>query len=65
MSASDILLSPDSLENARQLLADSALDERLKMTYEERIEAHENARQLLIDLKNAGESIHAKPEISS
>jgi hypothetical protein len=35
--------------------------ERLKLTYEERIEAHENARQLMEDLRKAGEAINAEP----
>lgn len=46
-------------EESKQLL-NAAIDERLNMTYEERIEAHENARQLMEDLKKAGESFRCK-----
>lgn len=42
-----------------------ALKERLKMTYEERIEAHENARVLMEDLKTAGEKLRAKSQRTS
>jgi hypothetical protein len=46
-------------------LFDSAVESRLQMTYEERIEAHENARQLLVDLKRAGEVLRAKSQGTS
>jgi len=46
-------------EESTQLL-NVAIEERLKMTYEERIEAHENARELMEDLKNAGEAFRCK-----
>lgn len=45
-------------------LHEAAIEERLKMTPEERIEAHENARQLLSDLKTAGEISSAKSKSS-
>jgi hypothetical protein len=41
-------------------LIESAIESNLQMTYEDRIEAHENARQLLIDLQQAGEDLRAK-----
>ena len=43
-------------------LQESAIEERLALTVEQRIEAHENARQLYEDLLNAGERIRAKPQ---
>lgn len=43
-------------------LEETELKARLSMTPEERIEAHENARQLLEDLKKAGEDLRAKPQ---
>lgn len=59
-------------ESASQILADdqrqlleSAIEGRLAMTYEERIEAHENARQLLNDLQAAGKKARAESESSS
>jgi hypothetical protein len=39
---------------------ESEILERLKLTYEERIEAHENARRLFEDLRQAGASIRCK-----
>jgi hypothetical protein len=43
----------------------SALRERLKMTYEERLEAHENARQLIEDLQKAWEISFAESQKST
>jgi len=43
----------------------SAIIDRLKLSFEERIEAHENARQLFEDLKKAGEALHAEPSPTS
>jgi len=40
---------------------ESEILERLKLTYEQRIEAHENARRLTEDLKKAGEALNAEP----
>ncbi len=57
-SKSHILLLNDDNEK----LHESAIIERLKMTPEERIDAHENARQLLNDLKTAGDASLAKPQ---
>jgi hypothetical protein len=39
---------------------ESEILERLKLTYEKRIEAHENARQLVEDLQNAGKALNAE-----
>lgn len=44
------------------MLLESAIESNLKMSYEARIEAHENARQLMIDLKLAGEEARAKSQ---
>jgi|GEM_PF-2638260 hypothetical protein len=46
-------------------LEEVALKERLAMNPEERIEAHENARRLLEDLKKAGEELRAKSQRTS
>ena len=43
-------------------LLESAIESNLQMTYENRIEAHENARELLIDLQKAGEELRAKSQ---
>jgi hypothetical protein len=40
-------------------LRESAIASNLEMTPEERIEAHENARQLMMDLREAGEVLRA------
>jgi hypothetical protein len=46
-------------ENSLHLLKLDLIS-RLKMSYEERIEAHENALQLSHDLKKAREASHAE-----
>ncbi len=43
-------------------LLDSAIELNLKMSVEERIEAHENSRQLLVDLKQAGDALRAESQ---
>lgn len=43
-------------------LLESAIELKLAMSFEERIEAHENALQLLNDLKLAGEDNRAKSQ---
>ena len=43
----------------------SALEIKLQMTYEERLEAHEQARELVEDLMEAGQNLYAKPQRSS
>jgi hypothetical protein len=45
-------LAEDSLK-----LLESAIALNLEMTPEERIEAHENARQLMADLQEAGKAL--------
>ena len=54
-----------TLQDTSKQLQEAAIDERLMMTPEERVEAHENARQLVADLKNAGDIARAKSESSS
>jgi hypothetical protein len=46
-------------------LNSSALESNLKLSVEERIEAHENARQLMIDLREAGREWYGKSQIPS
>ena len=46
-------------------LLESAIDANLKMTPEERIEAHENARQLMVDLQQAGDALREKSQSPS
>ena len=58
-------LSENDLSKAADLLEVSALQERLQMSFEERIEAHENSRQFLEDLKLAGEKARAKSQGAS
>ena len=41
-------------------LLESAILSNLAMTPEARIEAHENARQLMLDLLEAGKALYAK-----
>ena len=57
MQAKDKDLLKDS-----ELLEVAALQERLAMPFEERIEAHENARRFFEDLKLAGEKERAKSQ---
>lgn len=42
-------------EKDRELLLESTIESNLGMPYEDRIEAHENARQLAEDLRLAGQ----------
>ena len=51
-----------SLEQDGQELLISALKDNLKMTVEQRVMAHENARQLLVELSNAGKEYRAKSQ---
>ncbi|MDR3606375.1 MAG: hypothetical protein P4M08_03230 [Oligoflexia bacterium] len=46
-------------------LLESAIASNLEMTPEERIEAHENARQLMVDLQEAGGALRAAESQSS
>ena len=45
-------------EDSAKLL-ESAIISNLELTPEERIEAHENARQLMMDLQEAGKALRA------
>ena len=45
-------------DDSSQLL-ESAIISNLQMTPEQRIEAHENARQLMLDLMEAGKAYYA------
>ena len=45
--------------NKKDILLDSAITEKLKLSYEQRIEAHEKALKLVNDLKLAGEKLRA------
>ena len=47
-------------EKDEELLLESAIITNLKLSYEDRIEAHENARELMEDLRLAGQNLHAK-----
>lgn len=59
----DLLTNPsESLKDTNLKLLLAAIEERLKMSCEERIEAHENARELLNDLQKAEKSASAKSE---
>jgi hypothetical protein len=55
----------EALQKNAEILEIESLQERLALSYEERIEAHENARQLLEDLKLAGETERAKSQGAS
>jgi len=55
-------MNSESLEENSKSLQISALIERLSLTFEERIEAHENALQLSHDLKKAKEASHAESQ---
>ncbi len=48
-----------------QQLLESAIESNLKLSYEARIEAHENARRLAADLRQAGEALRAKSQGAS
>lgn len=54
--------SPTQLESDSRLLLESAIESNLKMSYESRVDAHENARRLMEDLKQVGEKLRAKPQ---
>lgn len=53
-----ISLQSELAEDSVRLL-ESAIVANLRMTPEERIEAHENARQLMMDLVEAGKEFRA------
>ncbi len=50
--------------SSQQLLV-SAIESKLRMSYEARIESHENSRQLMIDLQRAGEMLRGKSQGTS
>lgn len=50
----------NELERNQNKLLDSALLEKLSLSYEERIESHENARKLINDLCEAVEELKKK-----
>ena len=51
-------------DESRHLL-ESAVVEKLRLSYEERIESHENARKLVAELQRAGEDLRARSEKAS
>jgi hypothetical protein len=53
------------LDQSQNQLLISALREKLKLSPEERIDAHEKARELVIDLFNAGMGARARSEKAS
>jgi hypothetical protein len=55
---------PEFAEDSAKLL-ESAIASNLELTPEERIEAHENARQLMTDLQSAGKALRAAESQSS
>lgn len=60
-----VVENKSQLEQDSKKLLDAAITERLAMSYEQRIESHENARQLAEELKKAGETLHAKSQSAS
>jgi hypothetical protein len=46
-------------------LDSSILELNLQLSFEERIDAHENARQLMVDLSEAGRKWYGKSQIPS
>lgn len=57
--------SHQNIASIDQALLVSAITEKLKLSYEERIEAHENALQLINDLKKAKDMSDAEPQSST
>ncbi len=55
---------PEFVKDSAKLL-ESAIISNLELTPEERIEAHENARQLMADLQEAGKALRAAESQSS
>ena len=59
----DISKSIDSQHEAhREPLLEAAIEMNLKLSYEARIESHENARTLAFDLATAGKESCARPQ---
>jgi hypothetical protein len=61
----DSIKSEQQLQQESEALELAALNERLQLTYEQRIESHENARSLMEDLKNLGKNLRAKSQRTS
>ena len=53
------------MENESKLLLISALEKNLSLSIEERIDSHENARQLVEDLTNAKRELSAGSQEAS
>ncbi|NDC23807.1 MAG: hypothetical protein EB078_01365 [Proteobacteria bacterium] len=49
-------------EHPRELLLEAAVEMNLRLSYEARIEAHENARLLALDLSAAGKESSARSQ---
>lgn len=54
-----------NIEADSSKLQDSALENKLSLSIEERIESHENARQLISDLSNATKDLSAGSQKAS
>ncbi len=54
-----------TLQSDSKILLESAIEINLQMSVEKRIEAHENARQLMMDLRQAGQELDAKSQRTS
>lgn len=55
-------LSDSQYEAHREPLLEAAIEMNLKLSYEARIESHENARTLAFDLAAAGKESCARPQ---
>ena len=53
------------MESDSEKLLISALEKNLSMSIEERIDSHENARQLAEDLSNSKKELSARPKEAS
>jgi len=54
------MITPQSTEVHPSPIDVSLVERALSLSYEERIDAHESARQLMNDLKKAGEEYRAR-----
>ena len=59
MNTKDEIFHSNLTQESQALLVSSILS-NLQKSYEERIEAHENARELMNDLAEAGKSLRAE-----
>ncbi len=55
--------SPDDCDSEKLLI--SALEEKINLSFEQRIESHENARRLVDQLFQAGEDYRARSKQAS